>query len=101
MGCYGSCNHEFEYYTFRKKDGLLLEEMISDKNLRKFAKKYPQYEIDENILTPFFGLSDHGLLYGAYMETGAFRGENHIDTIPYHIVKPYLAEEAQALVQDY
>lgn len=101
MGCYGSCNHEFEYYTFRKKDGLLLEEMISDKNLRKFAKKYPQYEIDENILTPFFGLSDHGLLYGAYMETGAFRGENHTDTIPYHIVKPYLTEEVQELVQDY
>lgn len=101
MGCYGSCNHEFEYYTFRKTDGVLLEEMISDMNLRKFAKKYPQYEIDENLLTPFFGLSDQGLLYGAYVETGAARGENHIDTIPYNIVKPYLTEEVQALVQDY
>lgn len=99
--CAASCNHEYKYYTFRKTDGLLLEEMISDVNLRKFVKKYPQYENDEEYYVPFIGLSDRGLLYGTYVATGASRGGNHIDTIPYHIVKPYLAEEVQALVQDY
>ena len=99
--CAGSCNHEYKYYTFRKKDGLLLEEMMSDVNLKKFVKKYPRYENDGDYYVPFIGLSDQGLLYGAYVETGASRGENHVDTIPYKVVRPFLSEEAQELVQDY
>lgn len=99
--CAASCNHEYKYNTFRKTDGLLLEEIISDVNLRKFVKKYPQYENEEDYYVPFIGLSDRGLLYGAYVATGASRGENHIDTIPYNVVRPYLTEEVQALVQDY
>lgn len=39
-GCAASCNHEDEYYTFRKSDGYLLEEIISDKKRKKLAKKY-------------------------------------------------------------
>jgi len=99
-GCAASCNTEHEYYTFRISDGYLLDEIVSDVSMKKLVEKYPQYEIDEDMETPFMGLSDHGLLYGAYVTTGASSGENHIDTIPYNIVMPYLAEEVQELVQE-
>lgn len=99
-GCAASCNTEHEYYTFRINDGYLLDEIISDMSMEKFVEKYPQYEIDENVETPFMGLSDKGLLYGAYVATGASSGENHIDTIPYKIVMPYLTEEVHELVQE-
>jgi len=84
--CAASCNHEYKYYTFRKTDGYLLEEVISDINLKKLVKKYPQYENDGDYYVPFMGLSDHGLLYGVYVATGAFRGENLIDKFPIRLL---------------
>ena len=94
--CGGSCSHEYEFHTFRKWDGHRLDNVISDKDLEKFVKKYPKYEYDEEILTAFTGLSDAGFLYGAWESIGYFE----IDTIPYSEIKSFLSKEAQELIPD-
>ena len=92
--CGASCSHEYEFYTFRKWDGHRLENMITTKDLKKFVKKYPKYEFDEEILTPFTGLSDAGFLYGSWEPIGFYK----VDTIPYSEINPFLSKEAQELI---
>ena len=92
--CGGSCSHEYDFYTFRKWDGHRLDNIITNKELKKFVKKYPQYEFDEEILTAFTGLSDAGFLYGSCEPIGFHK----IDTIPYSEIKSFLSKEAQELI---
>lgn len=96
--CGGSCNHEYRYYTFRKRDGHLLKNMLSDKKQRRFVKKYPQYKVDDDVVMTFMGLSDEGFLYGIYIPFGAGGGYHKIDTIPYVEIEPFLSKETQELI---
>ena len=100
--CGASCNHDYKCYTLRKSDGHLLENVITDKELRKFVKKHPQYEVDDDAVIRFIGLSDEGLLYGIHILFGdqGSEGGTEIDTIPYTLVKSYLDKEARELIQN-
>ena len=98
--CGGSCNHSYDFYTFRKRDGELLGEILSKKDLSKFVKTYPQYKFDDDACMSFIGMGEEGLLFGIYIMFGASGGFHKIDTIPYEMAKPYLSKKAQELISD-
>lgn len=89
--CGGSCNYSFEYYTFRKRDGHLLNGIVPEKELITLG-------FDNDFVMPFIGLGERGLLLGNHIMFGAISGLYEIDTIPYKEAKSYLSKEAQELI---
>ncbi len=95
--CGASCCKGYNYYTFRISDGHLLHEVIDEKGLEAFVKKYPQYkqllyEADEK----YFGMLEDELLYVCRFY-GAVGGVTDKTAIPYTEIAPFLNEEAKEL----
>lgn len=96
--CGVSCNYCYTYYTFRKRDGHLLNDIVPDKKWKKYVKANPQYEVDDDFQAVSFGMAKEGLLFGIHILFSASDGFDIIDTIPYSKIKPYLSKEAQELI---
>lgn len=106
--CGASCNSEYSYHTFRKRDGHLLKEVLNKKGIMSFLKAYPQYKDvfligDEDLdYFTFSGLFDDGL-HCSYLIVSDWPDYNpeegwHEIIIPYAEIKPYLSKEAQELI---
>ena len=108
--CGGSCGSEKYFYTFDKRDGHLVKEIISYENLVSFFKDYPEYSsIDDD---PWFGRVgwqfyqkmisgyDYGLLEDHFSFAIQGYGNHYLLLrIPYSQIFSYLSPEAQALVE--
>lgn len=99
--CGGSCNYGYGFYTFRKRDGHQLHEIVNTKKMKKFLKNNKKYrdliivESDDE----YVGMMDNGLLY-AYRLYGTNGGFLEEMTIPYAEIKSYLTKDAQELIPD-
>ncbi len=102
--CGAGCSSEKYYYTFDKRDGHQVKEIISHENIVRFFKDYPEYakqddfawefRPEQDYFESFYGLlNDHFslVIIGWY---------NHFFTIdiPYSQIFSYLSPEAQAVV---
>lgn len=103
--CGASCGSEKYYYTFDKRDGHLIKEIISHDNLVRFFKDYPKYSVVDDFMWEFtpeydFDHTDMGLL-GDHFSLVISECINHYFSIdvPYAPISPYLSPEAQALVK--
>lgn len=105
--CGGSCSTEWYFFTFRKRDGHLLQEIVSNDGLKAFLEVYPQYrDALSNILlgrgVDYFGLMNDGFQcnYLVLSDWPDFNPEEgwHKIVIPYSEIKPYLSKEAQELI---
>ena len=106
--CGASCSTGYCYYTFRKRDGLLLQEITSNEKLKAFVKEHPGYKILLSIdyyekkpyeqvqISDYFGMLKNGVVFVDPM--GLELGELWETIIPYSEIKPYLSKEAQALI---
>ena len=103
--CGAGCSSEKYYYTFDKRDGHQVKEIISHENIVRFFKDYPEYakqddfawefRPEQDYFESFYGLlNDHFslVIIGWY---------NHFFTIdiPYSQIFSYLSQEAQSLVE--
>ena len=106
--CGGSCGSELYYYTFDKKDGHQIEEVISQENLVKFFEDHPEYatlgDLVENFEWTFDPEDEYentrfGLLSDRFVLVIEGIG-NHYFTVrvPYVLISSYLTPEVQALV---
>lgn len=109
--CGISCGSEKYFYTFDKRDGHQVRNIISLENLMRFFKDYPEYtSIDDD---PWFGRAgwefstkddthryDYGLLDDHFSLVIQGCG-NHflLPCFPYGQIFSYLSPEAQALVE--
>ncbi|MBO4488098.1 MAG: hypothetical protein J5741_00380 [Bacteroidales bacterium] len=100
--CGASCASEFACFTFDKKDGHLVKDIISIKKLCNFVKKHPDYKppyldmwnVDNNtILENAVGLLDDRIVIVDY-------GSKHYSTvqIDYDEIESSLSKEAQKLI---
>ena len=109
--CGASCSSDKHFYTFDKRDGHQVKEIIDYNNLVRFFSDYPEYtSIDDD---PWFGRAgwqyspaddshkyDYGLLDDHF--SLAIQGcGNHFILLcfPYGQIFSYLSPEAQALVE--
>ena len=108
--CGGSCGSEKCFYTFDKRDGHQVRNIISHENLAQFFEDYPEYtSIDDD---PWFGRAgwqfnpeddrkyDYGLLDDHF--SLAIQGcGNHflLLSFPFGQIFSYLSLETQALVE--
>ena len=111
MHCGGSCGSEKEYYTFDKKDGHQVPEVISHSNLVRFFEDYPEYGsfgANSWIGTPGWTFSpEHifdntcfGLLEDCFSLVILGYGNHYMLThFPYSQIFSYLSPEAQQLVE--
>lgn len=101
--CGGSCGSEFIWYTFNKKDGHLVKEIINKNDMadciNKFAAGEYEWNYSETGFDPDYyfltiGLSEKGVVLASKIN-------NHYCTelIEYPSVKPYLTKEAQELIK--
>ena len=101
--CGASCSCRTDYYTFRKRDGHLIKDILTEQNLNAFLKKYPQYkEITDQTAFTYMGLTDEGLECH-YLVTSDWPDYNPDEgwkemIIPYSEIKPYLSKEVQELL---
>lgn len=106
--CAGSCGSDFHCYTFNKKDGRLVKDMITFQDIRRFVKDHPksnhpfdQWKLegdDKNIKEGSdygIGLLNDGLL----LVNENFSKHYFLGKIEYEDILPYLSEEAQGLVK--
>ena len=107
--CGASCSTGYCYYTFRKKDGSLLNSITNMKKIRSFLKAYPQYKDVFSLMTDdldleFLGLLEEGVKcdYLFWPEFPNYNPDEDRDeiVIPYSEIKPYLSQEAQELIQN-
>lgn len=105
------CASEKYYYTFDKNDGHLVKEIISEENLARFFKDYPEYNsVEEDLLFGRAGWRfvpgddtysyDFGLLDDHF--SIAIKGGNAhylLLSFPYGQIFSYLSPEVQALVE--
>ena len=95
--------------TFVKKDGLRLKEVISSENMLRFYEDYPEFmdfdiwcDVQHDLTEGFsFSLDNTGLLndslaFQYFWNMGIYEDYKY----PLKYLKPYLSEEAQALVSD-
>jgi len=109
--CGASCSSEKHFYTFDKKDGHQVKEIISRDNLVRFFEDYPEYNsIDDD---PWFGRAgwqfspeddpnkyDYGLLDDHFSLAIQGCGNHYLLlSFPYGQIFSYLSPEAQALVK--
>ena len=109
--CGASCGSEKYFYTFDKRDGHLVRNIISHENLVRFFKDYPEYaSIDDD---PWFGRAgwqffiedgaqryDYGLLDDHFSLAIQGCGNHYLlPCFPYGQIFSYLSPEAQALVE--
>ena len=99
--CGAGCSYVYNYYTFRKQDGHLLKEILTEQNMNAFLKAYPQYK-EEIEQMGFMGLTEEGLQCH-YLVTSDWPENNpnegwHNIIIPYSEIKPYLTKEVQELI---
>lgn len=108
--CGASCGSEKYFYTFDKRDGHLVRNIISHENLVRFFKDYPEYtSIDDD---PWFGgvgwqfmqedaqRYDYGLLDDHFSLAIQGCGNHYLlPCFPYGQIFSYLSPEAQALVE--
>lgn len=101
--CGGSCGSEFFWYTFDKKDGHLVKEIVNKNDLadciNKLAAREYGYSYSESGFDPEYnyhalGLSELGVML-------ASESNNHYSTelIDYQSIKPYLTKEALELIK--
>ena len=103
--CGGSCGSEKYYFTFDKRDGHQLKEIISHQNLVRFFEDYPEYAAHEGYLWQFSPESDYdNSCFGlpedhfSFVINGWYNHYFSVD-VPYSQIFSYLSPEAQALVQ--
>ena len=103
--CGGSCGSEKYFFTFDKRDGHQLKEIISHKDLVRFFEDYPEYAAHEGYLWKFspegeYDDSYYGLLedHFSLVINGWYNHYFYVD-VPYSQIFSYLSPEAQALVQ--
>ncbi len=103
--CGASCGSEKFYYTFDKRDGHQIKEIISHKNLSRFFGDYPEYVNNEDYLWKYsleanYDNSCYGLLedHFSLVIIGWYNHYFGID-IPYSQIFSYLSPEAQTLVE--
>lgn len=106
--CGASCGSEKYYYTFDKKDGHQVGDIISHENLVRFFEEHPECasieESEENLGWTFnpedeYENTQFGLLADNFILV--IEGiSNHyiVSKIPYDLISSYLSPEAQALV---
>lgn len=109
--CGASCGSEKYFYTFDKRDGHQVTDIISHENLVKFFKDYPEYtSIDDD---PWFGRAGwkffpedefdkyaYGLLNDHFSLAIQGCGNHYLlPCFPYGQIFSYLSPEAQALVE--
>ena len=109
--CGISCGSEKYFYTFDKRDGHQVRNIISLENLMRFFKDYPEYtSIDDD---PWFGRAgwefstkddthryDYGLLDDHFSLVIQGCGNHYrLPCLPYGQIFSYLFPEAQALVE--
>ena len=108
--CGASCGSEKYFYTFDKRDGHLVRNIISHENLVRFFKDYPEYtSIDDD---PWFGRAgwqfmqedaqryDYGLLDDHFSLAIQGCGNHYLlPCFPYGQIFSYFSPEAQALVE--
>ena len=102
--CGASCGSEKFYYTFDKRDGHQLKEIVSQKNLARFFGDYPEYATQDGYLWEFspeseYDNSCYGLLNDHFSLTimGWYNHYFSVD-VPYTQIFSYLSPEAQELV---
>lgn len=102
--CGASCGSEKFYYTFDKRDGHQIKEIISNKELARFFEDYPEYATQEGYLWKFSPESEYdtfsyGLLedHFSLVVIGWYNHYFSVD-VPYSQIFSYLSPEAQALV---
>lgn len=108
--CGGSCGSEKSFYTFDKRDGHQVRDIISNENLVRFFEDYPEYNtIGANPWSGYpgwkfspedgFDNSCEGLLDDCFTLVISGRGNHYILTdFPYSQIFSYLSPDAQALV---
>lgn len=114
--CGGSCGSEFHCYTFDKRDGHLVTDIISPKNLVKFIKKNPEADhpyfdwdledkdwdaIDwdpENMVweSNTIGLVEDGIIC---VNQWGYVKHYRVGFLEYSDIMSYLSKEAQGLVK--
>ena len=102
--CGASCGSEKYFYTFDKRDGHQLKEVISHENLVHFFEDYPEYAAKEHYLWKYspesnYDNSCYGLLddHFSLIIIGWYNHYFSVD-VPYSQIFSYLSPEAQALV---
>lgn len=103
--CGASCGSEKSFYTFDKRDGHQLQEIISHENLVRFFEDYPEYAGKEEFLWKYTPESDYdtscyGLLddHFSLIIIGWYNHYFSVD-VPYSQIFSYLSPEAQAMVE--
>lgn len=103
--CGASCGSEKYYYSFDKRDGHQLKEIISHKNLSRFFEDYPEYANKEDYLWKYspetnYDNSCYGLLedHFSLVIIGWYNHYFSVD-VPYSQIFSYLSPEAQILVE--
>lgn len=109
--CDASRSSEKEFYTFDKKDGHRIKEIISHDNLVRFFEDYPEYNSigadpwtgepgwkyypNEDFRDSRYGLMDDRFVLSIYGD-----GRNYLlADFPYNHIYSYLSPEAQSLVK--
>lgn len=103
--CGASCGSEKYYYSFDKRDGHLIQEIISHDNLVRFFEDYPEYSMMDEYMWEFspennFDQTNMGLLedHFSLIIIGWYNHFFSVD-VPYGPIYSYLSPEAQALVK--
>lgn len=97
MVCGAACHYDYCYFIFRKRDGKMIKQLITNENMEKFAKDNPQYTKISNPLWHeiiWEGLLENGFDF-SYFDNDVGWGDV---LIPYDEILPYLNEEVQELV---
>ena len=107
--CGASCGSELYYYTFDKRDGHQIGEVISHDNLIRFFEDHPERATIEDLVdnydwtfdpNMYFENSKFGLLDDQFIIVIEGFGNHYFTTeIPREIISSYLTPEAQALVE--
>lgn len=109
--CGAGCSSEKLFYSFDKKDGHQIKEIISHDNLVRFFEDYPEYNSigadpwtgepcwkfypNEDFLNSRYGLMDDHFVLSIYGD-----GRNYmLATFPYSQIFSYLSHEAQTLIE--
>lgn len=107
--CGGSCGSDMYYYTFDKRDGHQIKDIITHNNLVRFFEDYPEYATVEDIIDDYdwefsplavFFDSDYGLLDDCFLLVVKGMGNHYFTTdFPYSKILPYLSPEVQVMLE--
>lgn len=104
--CGGSCGSELKCYTFNKRDGHCIGEILSKEQFLKFLNEYPGYKKEVEEYSPpvddsiAYDVRDVALIKDSllYVINGVVNHYSFLK-IGYEDVMPYLSDEAQKLVK--